>query len=217
MTDGPEPVLDTATGYTKASTDDLLRMASTLLRTASFSADRNGDFLAGWTDSYTEWLARYQVWAARDAEETCHRCGREFINWSAPSPLWNEVMRGGDISGGPEPYLGIICPSCFMKLAEDAGVATGWRLYAATVFRLLQTVTPSGRVWNPETWLFEDTPPTPPIHARTSHGHPCCGQAPVAHPPGGVHRCGGPRRCQTCATQAGAFHTGTPAAQAAVR
>lgn len=76
--------------------------------------------------------------------------------WTAPSPLWNQVMRGGDINGAPEPYGGIVCPSCFATLAEDAGIASLWRFTAERVHVELQTVTPTGRVWNADTWLFED-------------------------------------------------------------
>lgn len=163
MTDD-KPQLETTTKWTPGSTDDLLQVAASLLRLASLHGDRVDDFVPAWTETYATWQAGYQAWGAQDAEETCHKCGWPFIHWSAPSPLWNEVMRGGDINAGPEPYMGIICPSCFMQLTEEAGIATGWRVYAATVFRILPTVTPSGRVWNPETWLYDDpAPPVPPL------------------------------------------------------
>lgn len=90
-------------------------------------------------------------------EDYCHRCSGPNISWSAPSPLWNEVMRGGDING-PWQYGEIICPTCFAILAEAAGVAQRWRVYAERVNVPLATVTPSGRVWNPETWLWEYPP-----------------------------------------------------------
>ena len=65
-------------------------------------------------------------------------------------------MRGGSING-VERY-GVVCPSCFVLLAEERGVlATGWRLTASNLEMLpLETVTPSGRVWNPVTWLWDD-------------------------------------------------------------
>ena len=95
-------------------------------------------------------------------EARCHRCGTPDSNdWSAPSPLWNEVMRGGSINGGPEPYCGVVCPTCFMVLAQRAGVASRWRLYADQVHRPLETVTPSGRVWNEQTWLFDPAASAP--------------------------------------------------------
>lgn len=75
--------------------------------------------------------------------------------WTAPSPLWNQVMRGGDING-VELHGGVVCPSCFAALAEEAGVAQSWRFTAEVIHAELQTVTPSGRVWNDATWLWED-------------------------------------------------------------
>lgn len=94
-----------------------------------------------------------------DDESCCHRCGRANVSWSAPSPLWNEVMRGGDING-PWKYNEIICPSCFADLAEKCGVAHSWRLSAEVVQVELQTVTPSGRIWDESTWLWRVPAPT---------------------------------------------------------
>lgn len=74
--------------------------------------------------------------------------------WTAPSPLWNEVIRGGDIDGR-ELFGGVVCPSCFAIMATDQGIAGGWRLIATDVHVELQEVTPSGRVWNDQTWMFE--------------------------------------------------------------
>lgn len=155
---------DNAGEWTPGSTDHLIHSAASLLRAVALTG-RATD-MPGWMPAYQEWLTQLTVWTGRHPEDTCHKCGQPFINWSAPSPLWNEVMRGGDINNSPEPYSGIVCPSCFMQLAEDAGVGTGWRLYAATVFRILQTVTPSGRVWNPETWMFDDPGPPMPVLAE---------------------------------------------------
>lgn len=91
---------------------------------------------------------------ASHPEAICVRCGGTNPVWTAPSPLWNEVMRGGDINGR-EQYAGIVCPSCFANLGTEAGIAGGWRLIACDVHVELQTVTPSGRVWNEATWLWE--------------------------------------------------------------
>lgn len=88
-------------------------------------------------------------------ERRCHRCANPFRPWVAPSPLWNQVMRGGDVNG-VEIHAGIICPTCFAVLAETAGVADLWRLHAERVHVPLQTVTPSGRVWNPQRWMWEE-------------------------------------------------------------
>lgn len=91
-------------------------------------------------------------------EAFCGRCGGTNPQWVAPSPLWNAVMRGGSINGGQELCGGIVCPSCFANLATEAGIANDWRLTAEDVRAPLETVTPSGRVWNSETWLWEDKP-----------------------------------------------------------
>lgn len=88
-------------------------------------------------------------------ERRCQRCHGPNLPWSAPSPLWNQVMRGGDVNG-VEIHAGIICPTCFAVLAETAGVADLWRLHAERVHVPLQTVTPSGRVWNPQRWMWEE-------------------------------------------------------------
>lgn len=97
--------------------------------------------------------------AAQHPEEKCWRCHGPNLGWSAPSPLWNQVIRSGDINNS-EIHNGIVCPTCFAILAEEEGIATHWRLYAERVNTPLQTTTPSGRVWNNETWMFE-TPEAP--------------------------------------------------------
>lgn len=89
------------------------------------------------------------------SESYCHRCNGPNIIWSAPSPLWNQVMRGGDING-TEIHAGIVCPTCFAQLAEQSGIGEIWRLSAERVHVELEAVTPSGRVWNPQTWKFEE-------------------------------------------------------------
>jgi hypothetical protein len=86
-------------------------------------------------------------------ESYCHRCGGPNVSWSAPSPLWNEVVRGGDING-PEQWDGIICPTCFGLLAERAGIATLFWFEATDVKVPLRLTTPSGRVWSPNARLW---------------------------------------------------------------
>ena len=93
-------------------------------------------------------------------EDFCHRCGGPNPTWSAASPLWNEVMRGGDINADHEPFDGIVCPLCFIALAQEKGIADFWWLDAQFTNVPLQTVTPSGRVWNRTTFMYEDEPPT---------------------------------------------------------
>lgn len=87
--------------------------------------------------------------------ERCNRCGGRNVAWHAPSPLWNLIMRSGSING--EPLHGdLVCVGCFLELAADAGVAGLWRVTVTPEPEGMETVTPSGRVWNPETWLWED-------------------------------------------------------------
>lgn len=92
--------------------------------------------------------------AADHIESICERCTGPNVVWSAPSPLWNEIMRGGSINGNEEHQ--IVCPTCFAYLAERRGVATLWKLFPERVYVELETVTPSGRVWNADTWMFEE-------------------------------------------------------------
>lgn len=79
--------------------------------------------------------------------ERCNRCGCDYRMWSAPSPLWNAVMRGGCING-PWEFGEMLCANCFMEMAEDRGIANTFRVVADNVKVPLQTVTPSGRVWD---------------------------------------------------------------------
>jgi hypothetical protein len=89
-------------------------------------------------------------------EDSCHRCGRSLsIPWAAPSPLWNAVMRGGSINGD-DLFDGIVCPTCFAQLAEERGIADLWRFDAQRVHVPLETVTPSGRVWDEQAWMWRE-------------------------------------------------------------
>lgn len=156
MSDGDITKLITDPDMTLGSTDHVIALAAAIIDAAAAALHpSDGEPTPGFFDGITMFRQLHADWCGQHPEATCHRCGHPFTDWSAPSPLWNEVMRGGDINGA-EPYRGIVCPPCFIRLAEAAGIATGWRLYAATVFRHLQTVTPSGRVWNPETWMFDE-------------------------------------------------------------
>ncbi len=90
-------------------------------------------------------------------EKVCRRCGGPNRSWYAPSPLWNAVLRGGSIDGPPE-FSDLVCPTCFMVLAEERGIAHSWRLHAEVVTAELETVTPSGRVYDDDTDLWLDAP-----------------------------------------------------------
>jgi hypothetical protein len=90
--------------------------------------------------------------------ELCERCGGANPPWSAPSPLWNAVMRGGSINGEAL-FNDMVCSTCFMVLAEEKGIATLWRLNAERVNVPLETVTPSGRVWDEGRQLWVDALP----------------------------------------------------------
>lgn len=97
----------------------------------------------------------------RHPEDHCHRCGGPNIPWSAPSPLWNAVMRGGSINGD-ELHDGIVCPTCFAILAEQRGIAHAlWRFSADRVSVELELVTPSGRVWDEQSWMWREVTDDP--------------------------------------------------------
>ncbi len=97
--------------------------------------------------------------------EHCKRCGRGNTLWFAPSPLWNAVMRGGSIEGDPI-YGDLVCATCFMTLAEERGIADGFKVYATRVHVELETVTPSGRVWDEERELWVDPGKQPPAEPQ---------------------------------------------------
>jgi hypothetical protein len=90
-------------------------------------------------------------------EARCHRCLGPNITWSAPSPLWNAVMRGGSINGVDE-FDGIVCPICFAALAEERGIARTWTFKADEVLAELETVTPSGRMWDDAAGMWREPP-----------------------------------------------------------
>lgn len=91
-------------------------------------------------------------------ESRCHCCGGPNPIWSAPSPLWNAVMRGGSISNADE-FDGIVCPTCFARLAETRGIAgPTWRFFPDEVHTQLELTTPDGRVWDEKLWLWVDPP-----------------------------------------------------------
>lgn len=90
----------------------------------------------------------------RAEDEACRRCGGPNVVWSAPSPLWNLVMRGNDINAETQ-YADLVCIACFVEMSEEAGVMPKrWRVYADPEPAGLIYETPSGRVWDAERWLW---------------------------------------------------------------
>lgn len=86
--------------------------------------------------------------------ERCRRCGGPNVIWSAASPLWNYVMRGNDILGEAK-FSDLVCMPCFVTLAVEAGLPMhGWRLTLTPEPEGLIYETPSGRVWDPERFLW---------------------------------------------------------------
>lgn len=100
-----------------------------------------------------------------NVDGVCNRCGVRHACWSASSPLWNAVMRGGSIDG-PWEYGELICANCFMTLATERGVADLFYVTAQQINVTLETVTPSGRIWNEERKLWDE-----PGASMESGGH----------------------------------------------
>lgn len=95
----------------------------------------------------------------RHPESYCHRCNGPNVSWTAPSPLWNAVIRNHD---GPV-WDEIICPTCFAVLAKERGIADGFKLEPLSYCLLVElpTTDESGRVWNPslgDVGMWEDAP-----------------------------------------------------------
>lgn len=82
----------------------------------------------------------------------CRRCTGYNPCWVAPSPLWNAVMR--EHGGGPEKFSGIVCPGCFVQLAQEAGIAEIWRLYTPDPQIKLELTDREGWIWDQDTWLY---------------------------------------------------------------
>lgn len=58
---------------------------------------------------------------AQHPEDYCHKCGGPNVVWFAPNSLWNKSVREAN---QPE----ILCPVCFVRLAEAAGVQAVWEV-----------------------------------------------------------------------------------------
>lgn len=117
-------------------------------------------------DAIARWNSRalYRSTVTGGDPEHCHRCGAHNPCWHAPSPLWNAIMRGGSIDGDPI-FGDMVCATCFTALAEERGLASIWRLTADVVNVPLETVTPSGRVWDDRQGLWIDQSPPPTTQA----------------------------------------------------
>jgi hypothetical protein len=108
----------------------------------------------GHTDG-TRWWSEIEDAGTR--HERCRRCGGPNVAWSAPSPLWNFVIRGNDINGDSL-YGDLVCMTCFVMLAAEAGLSSvGWRLTLHPEPDGLVYETPSGRTWNAESFLWEES------------------------------------------------------------
>lgn len=57
---------------------------------------------------------------SEDPQASCDECGRPNIVWSAPNDVWNQV------TGHPAGL--IICPVCFVQMANAAGFRDAWML-----------------------------------------------------------------------------------------
>lgn len=59
----------------------------------------------------------------------CEDCGCQMLAWFAPNMIWNRVVGGPDAQYDPG---GVLCPSCFIKRAEIAGIIEVWKLAPAS-------------------------------------------------------------------------------------
>lgn len=72
-------------------------------------------------------------------EDFCHKCGQPNISWFAPNELWNKSVRAAN---QPE----ILCPVCFVKLTEAAGLREQtWRVAPRDYDPLPSAVAPTAR------------------------------------------------------------------------
>lgn len=55
----------------------------------------------------------------------CEDCGCQMLAWFAPNMIWNRVIGGPDAQYDPG---GVLCPSCFIKRAERAGIIDIWKV-----------------------------------------------------------------------------------------
>ena len=79
-----------------------------------------------------EWANR--LWEPSDGDTKCQECNRPNGAWFADNEVWNAVMSDrvaewldGDVVEGGDPG-GCLCPPCFIRRADRAGIHTVWRL-----------------------------------------------------------------------------------------
>jgi hypothetical protein len=80
-------------------------------------------------DKFDAWNTRaHSTLAAENAqrreshpEDYCHKCGGPNVVWFAPNTIWDRAVRDAN-----EP--GILCPTCFIQLAEAAGFYGVWKV-----------------------------------------------------------------------------------------
>lgn len=64
-------------------------------------------------------LTTRRPWQPSDGDTRCQRCGGANPVWRTNNALWNEVIGGNPEREAP----GIVCPTCFMLLAEMRSIA----------------------------------------------------------------------------------------------
>lgn len=99
-----------------------------------------------------------------------HAAVVERYGWAAASdglrsPTWASGSHGQGGHGDPvaESVMSTVRTAgdrrsrwTFATLAAENGVADRWRLDAAALNFEIATITPSGRVWDPKTWRWEE-------------------------------------------------------------
>ncbi|MFA5897914.1 MAG: hypothetical protein WC829_02255 [Hyphomicrobium sp.] len=72
------------------------------------------------------YAAPYPSQSLDEVAATCEDCHGPTLTWFAPNKLWNIVKGGPSATDDPG---GMLCPNCFIKRAEAAGVVpTAWVL-----------------------------------------------------------------------------------------
>jgi len=61
--------------------------------------------------------ATFRTAILRHGSELCQECGRDYLQWFAPAPLWTELVGG---------YGGLLCPRCFTGKARRAHIRVSW-------------------------------------------------------------------------------------------